>query len=264
LFSVSAERCSRIDPTDFLILTTRKLIMHRFTLKKFAVAGSLIAAGILPAHAGLLITEVHPSGSGNGNYAADWFELTNTGVLALNIAGWQMDDNSNGSAKVALRGVTSIGAGQSIVFFEGNSTGTTDLAIAASFNTAWGTSFAFGNTIGAYGGSGVGLSTAGDAVNLFDAGGTRITGVSFGAATAGVTFDNAAGLGGTVLPLPAIAVLSVGGINGAYISSINETGSPGVITAAVPEPETYAMMLAGLGLLGFAARRRKQEESVVA
>jgi len=28
--------------------------------------------------------------------------------------------------------------------------------------------------------------------------------------------------------------------------------------AAVPEPETYAMMLAGLGLLGFAARRRKQ------
>jgi len=28
---------------------------------------------------------------------------------------------------------------------------------------------------------------------------------------------------------------------------------------AVPEPETYAMMLAGLGLLGFAARRRQAE-----
>jgi hypothetical protein len=27
----------------------------------------------------------------------------------------------------------------------------------------------------------------------------------------------------------------------------------------IPEPETYAMMLAGLGLLGFAARRRKQQ-----
>lgn len=30
------------------------------------------------------------------------------------------------------------------------------------------------------------------------------------------------------------------------------------LTTAVPEPETYAMMLAGLGLLGFIARRRKQ------
>ena len=27
---------------------------------------------------------------------------------------------------------------------------------------------------------------------------------------------------------------------------------------AVPEPETYAMLLAGLGLIGFSARRRMQ------
>lgn len=31
------------------------------------------------------------------------------------------------------------------------------------------------------------------------------------------------------------------------------------VTAPIPEPETYAMMLAGLGLLGFVARRRKQK-----
>ena len=41
------------------------------------------------------------------------------------------------------------------------------------------------------------------------------------------------------------------------ITVITNSLSPFAI-AAVPEPETYALMLAGLGLVGFAARRRKQ------
>jgi hypothetical protein len=32
--------------------------------------------------------------------------------------------------------------------------------------------------------------------------------------------------------------------------------------AAIPEPETYAMMFAGLGILGFVSRRRKQKSAV--
>jgi hypothetical protein len=51
-------------------------------------------------------------------------------------------------------------------------------------------------------------------------------------------------------------------------TTIGLTGQTGVyyirldnvcVTAAVPEPETYAMLLAGLGLLGFISHRRKQE-----
>jgi len=36
------------------------------------------------------------------------------------------------------------------------------------------------------------------------------------------------------------------------------TGNVATNTPAIPEPETYAMMLAGLSLLGFVARRRRQ------
>ena len=39
--------------------------------------------------------------------------------------------------------------------------------------------------------------------------------------------------------------------------TIDSLGGHLEITTAVPEPETYAMLLAGLGLLGFLAHRRK-------
>lgn len=48
----------------------------------------------------------------------------------------------------------------------------------------------------------------------------------------------------------------------AWVNS--QPGSWSVAVSPVPEPETYAMLLAGLGLLGFAARRRKVKETVAA
>ncbi len=47
-----------------------------------------------------------------------------------------------------------------------------------------------------------------------------------------------------------------------YFDSNNgdNTGSIQVNVAAVPEPETYGMMLVGLGIMGFMIRRRKGEQ----
>lgn len=52
------------------------------------------------------------------------------------------------------------------------------------------------------------------------------------------------------------SVLSFSGFagNGAYGVALDNVK----VTAAVPEPETYGMLLAGLGLVGLVARRKKQ------
>ena len=208
------------------------------------IVAALLSSITAQANAALLITEVAPWASGNAPlYATDWFELTNTGASALNISGWQMDDSSNGSAKVALTGITSIAAGESVIFTE-------NAATAAFLNTWFGASAPVGLQIGNYTGAGVGLGTGGDAVNIYNSvanGSVLQANVTFGTSDALApyqTFDNAAGLNNA-----AISTLSVVGVNGAFIAlnDMNEIGSPGKIAAAVPEPETYVMLLAGLG-----------------
>lgn len=53
-----------------------------------------------------------------------------------------------------------------------------------------------------------------------------------------------------------MAVISTGGVNGNIYAEVNAFAQSPVV--AVPEPETYAMLLVGLGLLGVVAKRRRQ------
>lgn len=55
-------------------------------------------------------------------------------------------------------------------------------------------------------------------------------------------------------PSPAFGVISMPGVNTEGSGSNWVAGSP---VAPIPEPSTYALMAAGLGLVGFVARRRK-------
>ena len=175
---------------------------------------------------GLFISEVAPWSSGNSPVAADWFEVTNGGGSAANITGWKIDDNSNsfGSA-VALNGITTIAPGESVIFIETATLATTK---ATFLNTWFGANAPAGLQIGSYTGSGVGLSTGGDAVNLYNSSGVLQANVVFGASPTGTfpSFNNAAGLNNTI-----ISQLSDVGVNGAFaaVNDTKEIGSPGSI-----------------------------------
>jgi hypothetical protein len=204
--------------------------MHFSTFKKMAIATGLALAFAVSAQAQVRITEVSPWSStlANSPIASDWFELTNFGSTAVSISGWTMDDNSNAFASsVALSGITSIGAQESVIF--------TETATSAAFKNLWfGASPPVGVQVGSYTGLGVGLSTSGDAVNIYDSIGTLIANVVLGASDALAplqTFENPTGLTGVTL-----STLSVVGLNGAFVAvnDINEIGSPGLIAAAVP------------------------------
>jgi hypothetical protein len=221
--------------------------MHTIRNTLLAASAALLAAAAVPAHSAIRITEVAPWSSGNSPVDADWFELTNTGLSAVGITGWTMDDSSGTPGVAALLGISSIAPGESVIFLE-----TSDPADATTFKDTWfGASAPATLQIGTYSAGGVGLSTSGDAVNIFDAGNVLIASVTFGASDSSApyqTFDNAAGINGP------ISLFSVVGTNGAFAAAnASEIGSPGV----VPEPGTYALLLAGLGAVAWAVRRRR-------
>ncbi len=196
---------------------------------------TLLVAPSAGGTASLVISEVAPWSSGNSDASlrVDWFEVTNVGTATANITGWRMDDDSRSlNNSVALNGVTSIAPGESVIFLE-----TTDLVgKSAAFKTLWfGANPPASLQIGSYGGSGVGLSTGGDQVNLFDSAGAVQTGVAFGASPTGPypTFDNAAGVNNATITL-----LSAVGVNGAFAAA-NDPARKSVL----PEPLAASLII---------------------
>ncbi|MCW1912130.1 esterase-like activity of phytase family protein [Luteolibacter sp. GHJ8] len=196
----------------------------------------------------LRITEVAPWSSGTSTpVGADWFEVTNVGGRSINIEGWRVDDSSETFAgSLPLFGVTDIAAGESVIFFETATPATTH----ATFLSTWfGSNPPAGLQLGSYSGSSIGLSTGGDAVNLYNTDQVRVANLSFGQSPSGPilgSFDNTAAVN-----VGAVTLKSVPGVNGAFLAANdpNEIGSPGVWTSG--GPLDFALWLSSQG---FASR----------
>jgi hypothetical protein len=212
------------------------------------LAIAMLAVGASAVQAQIRITEVAPWSSGNSPLGVDWFELTNVGGAAVDVTGWRVDDGSAAfGSSLALNGITSIAAGESVIFLESAS------SLASEFKTLWFGGLApTGLQIGNYTGSGIGLSTGGDAVNIYTGGGALQANVSFGVTGAGPSFPT---LDNTVGATGSISTFSAVGVNGAFaaFSDSLEIGSPGL---AVPEPTTALLVLGAVGCAGLARYRR--------
>lgn len=218
--------------------------MHRVICTAAALSAVALSSSAL---ASIRITEVMSSSNGLGTPTPDWIEVTNYGSSAVDLTGWRIDDGSFSLAVSAvLNGVTSIGAGESVIFIE-SAAG----AGIAGFRTFWGGLSSL--QVGFYSGSGLGFSSGGDGACLFDASGSILSQVSFGAATSGSSFFYGWDASGNLDPSYNGLVSTVGSI-GTQIgfSSSGDTSSAGT-AIGVPAPGAIAL----LGLAGLAGRRRR-------
>lgn len=217
----------------------------RNTFKTRILTAALLSVGLMStAQAQVRITEWMYSGVGG-----EFIEFTNLGTTAVNFAGWSYDDDSATPGIFDLSGFGTVAAGQSVVITEDN---------ASTFTTDWNLSGVqvlggYTNNIG-----------RGDVINLFN-GGTLVDSLAYGDNSIGG--PRTQGFSGVASTSAALGVndatqwqLSVvGDFEKSYASANGDIGSPGFTSyaAAVPEPETYAMLLAGLGLMGAVVRRRQ-------
>lgn len=218
--------------------------------KLLALASTLALAA--PAIAQVQITEWMYGGN-----SGEYVEFTNLGPSAVDFTGWVYDDDSRfstvASGGFSLSAFGIVRVGESVLITESS---------AATFRTNW----SLPATVKVLGGYTNNLGRA-DEINLFNASGTLVDRLTYGDAVYAGTIrtQTAAGL---PVSLAALAPQTVAPGNwvlaattdsyGSRMATSGDVGNPGLFTLApVPEAETWAMLLAGLGLVGAIARRRR-------
>lgn len=184
----------------------------------------LLTSLILPLSAQLRITEVMPnSNHSDPDAGGDWFEITNTGTAAVNIANYSFDDDSAQAGTSGPFPSYSLTAGESLIVLRDASS----TAFRALWNLPATLRIITESELTAY----PGFGSNGDAVNLYNNGGGLIDTLAYGAATEGFSF--ARFVNGAAIP----GAISSDGLFDAYESDdpSEDVGSPG-IAAELPSP----------------------------
>ena len=224
-------------------------MLARLRRSSLAVLVAVLAwTGSVQAAGTIRITEVMSNALTLGSM--DWWEITNYGDTAVDLTGWKMDDNSYSlAAAVSLVPYASgtepawslVNPGESVVFMETASPSTAVPAFQSFWNLGSGTGNIRNPKLGSYTGSGIGLSSAGDGVCLFDSTGVEVTRVAFGAATTGCSFYWSYDSAGVLGSAPA-GTVSTAPLNNAYTvapSGTSNTGSPGIAVTLAPVVSLY-------------------------
>ena len=171
----------------------------------------------VPPSYDLAVTEIMAnSNDADAAISPDWFEITNYGTTAINLAGFSWDDNTNVAGTSVFPSIN-VAPGEAIVVWSGTS------ANEAAFRTRWimhpSTQIILASQLtGAF----QNLSSSADAVVLYDTSATavEICNAIYNSTLAGksVEFDtaNAVLLGNAAV-----------GVRGAWASLGNDVGSPG-------------------------------------
>ncbi len=158
----------------------------------------------------------------------DWWEITSFSPVPFSLSGWRFDDNSAslGSALTIADTNLTILPGESIVFVE--------RLTPDQFRTWWGTNnLPTGLKIVTYTGSGIGLSSGGDALRLWNATATAnadtIDAVDFPACDPGISFN----FNPDTREFGKLSALDLNGVfqAPATLEGVKEWGSPGRIKA---------------------------------